>query len=320
MIQADLTAVAPGPLESATARTLHLLADIESRGGATVYRFSPQSVRRALDAGWSVAEIHDFLPRRRPCPRPPTSDRVRTVGWIEDDDVGTCTAIVRVTSPLPVQCVVAVAADERVVTGATQNAVVPAATHQRVIVGLAVDRVVAGRRAERIIPVQESEQTVYRPQWKSETRDVVRTYHVPITEYRWEAYWQGRFNPFVQPYLAQRLVPSTRWETRTETVKLPTTSYSVVPEKSVVRTPVTTWKTIERQVTARVPVAGRIVASAAAANSPAAAVSPQATSAASAGQAYGSGSIYGGVARLDDGPPRQANNLGWRPAGATTIR
>lgn len=61
MIQADLTAIAPGPLESGTARTLHLLADIESRGGATVYRFSASSVRRALDAGWSVAEIHEFL-------------------------------------------------------------------------------------------------------------------------------------------------------------------------------------------------------------------------------------------------------------------
>ncbi len=97
--------------------------------------------------------------------------------------------------------------------------------------------------------VQESEQTIYRPQWKTETRDVVRTYHVPITEYRWEAYWQGRFNPFAQPYLAQRLVPSTRWETRTETVKVPSTVYSVVPEKSVVRSPVTTWKTVERQVT-----------------------------------------------------------------------
>ena len=43
---------------------LHLLADVESRGGATVYRFTPSSVRRALDAGWSAAEVHD-VPRRR---------------------------------------------------------------------------------------------------------------------------------------------------------------------------------------------------------------------------------------------------------------
>jgi len=161
--------------------------------------------------------------------------------------------------------------------------------------------------------IQESEQTVYRPQWKTETRDLVRTYHVPVTEYRWEAYWQGRFNPFVQPYLAQRLVPSTRWETRTETVKVPTTSYSVVPEKSVVRTPVTTWKTVERQVTARVPVAGRIVASSTTS-------SPSGATGAQAASAGGASPGMGGVARLDADPPRQGSNLSWRAAGAPTIR
>jgi hypothetical protein len=85
LVQADLTAVAPGPLESATARTLHLLADIESRGGATVYRFSVGSLRRALDAGWSVAEVHDFLDSvsSTPIPQPLTylvNDAARTFG------------------------------------------------------------------------------------------------------------------------------------------------------------------------------------------------------------------------------------------------
>ncbi len=85
MVQADLTAVAPGPLESATARTLHLLADIESRGGATVYRFSAGSLRRALDAGWSVAEVHEFLDgvSSTPIPQPLTylvNDAARTFG------------------------------------------------------------------------------------------------------------------------------------------------------------------------------------------------------------------------------------------------
>ena len=85
MVQADLTAVAPGPLESATARTLHLLADIESRGGATVYRFSAGSLRRALDAGWTVGEVHDFLAAvsSTPIPQPLTylvNDAARTFG------------------------------------------------------------------------------------------------------------------------------------------------------------------------------------------------------------------------------------------------
>ena len=48
LLQADLTAVAPGPLETEVARRLHLLADVESRGGATVYRFTSGSLRRGL--------------------------------------------------------------------------------------------------------------------------------------------------------------------------------------------------------------------------------------------------------------------------------
>ncbi len=61
LLQADLTAIAPGPLEHELAHKLALLADVESRGGATVYRFAASSVRRAFDAGWSAAEVHDFV-------------------------------------------------------------------------------------------------------------------------------------------------------------------------------------------------------------------------------------------------------------------
>ncbi|MEO7352030.1 MAG: helicase-associated domain-containing protein [Marmoricola sp.] len=61
LLQADLTAIAPGPLEQDLAHKLALLADVESRGGATVYRFAASSVRRAFDAGWSAAEVHDFV-------------------------------------------------------------------------------------------------------------------------------------------------------------------------------------------------------------------------------------------------------------------
>jgi hypothetical protein len=61
LLQADLTAVAPGPLEHELAHNLALMADIESRGGATVYRFGADSVRRAFDSGWSAAEVHAFL-------------------------------------------------------------------------------------------------------------------------------------------------------------------------------------------------------------------------------------------------------------------
>lgn len=64
LLQADLTAVAPGPLEPELATVMNLAADVESRGGATVYRFSAASVRRALDAGWSARDLLDLLGAR----------------------------------------------------------------------------------------------------------------------------------------------------------------------------------------------------------------------------------------------------------------
>ncbi|MFF8951834.1 helicase-associated domain-containing protein [Streptomyces sp. NPDC014940] len=72
LLQADLTAVAPGPLRRPLAETLGVLADVESKGGATVYRFTPASVRRALDAGRAAADLHAFLTAhsRTPVPQP----------------------------------------------------------------------------------------------------------------------------------------------------------------------------------------------------------------------------------------------------------
>ncbi|MFV0459286.1 MAG: helicase-associated domain-containing protein [Actinomycetales bacterium] len=56
-VQADLTAVAPGPLVPSAARLLDLCAEIESRGSATVYRFTPDALGRALDHGLDAAEL-----------------------------------------------------------------------------------------------------------------------------------------------------------------------------------------------------------------------------------------------------------------------
>ena len=87
LVQADLTAVAPGPLEASLARQLSLVAEVESRGGATVYRFTRTSVRRALDVGWTAVELHAFLAAvsRTPVPQPLTylvDDTVRTFGTL----------------------------------------------------------------------------------------------------------------------------------------------------------------------------------------------------------------------------------------------
>ena len=61
LLQADLTAVAPGPLETHLSRRLESLARVESRGGATVYRFDPTTVRHGLDDGQTADEALAFL-------------------------------------------------------------------------------------------------------------------------------------------------------------------------------------------------------------------------------------------------------------------
>ncbi|HEY7045013.1 MAG TPA: helicase-associated domain-containing protein [Nocardioidaceae bacterium] len=70
LIQADLTAVAPGPLLPEAAHDLGTLADVESRGGATVYRLSAESLTRAQGLGWSAAEILATLEKRSRTPLP----------------------------------------------------------------------------------------------------------------------------------------------------------------------------------------------------------------------------------------------------------
>ncbi|MGH3358759.1 MAG: helicase-associated domain-containing protein, partial [Nocardioidaceae bacterium] len=61
MIQADLTAVAPGPLERSVAASMAAVAEVESRGGATVFRFTAASIRGALDQGWPADRIHRLV-------------------------------------------------------------------------------------------------------------------------------------------------------------------------------------------------------------------------------------------------------------------
>jgi len=72
LLQADLTAVAPGRLRPDLERELSLMAEIESRGGAGVFRFTTTSIRRALDAGRTGDELLTWLTTasRTPVPQP----------------------------------------------------------------------------------------------------------------------------------------------------------------------------------------------------------------------------------------------------------
>jgi hypothetical protein len=116
LLQADLTAVAPGPLEGGLAQFMRLVADVESRGGATVYRFTPDSVRRCLDAGWSVDQVLSALTDASHTPVPQPLDylvrdvarrhgqtRVGSVGsYVRCDDEATLGAMMadRTLNPL----------------------------------------------------------------------------------------------------------------------------------------------------------------------------------------------------------------------------
>jgi hypothetical protein len=109
LLQADLTAIAPGPLENDLAREMSLLADVESTGGATVYRFSDSSLRRALDAGRSATDVLALLAARSrtPVPQPLeylVLDVARRHGALR---VGVASAYVRCDEPATVSEVLA---------------------------------------------------------------------------------------------------------------------------------------------------------------------------------------------------------------------
>jgi hypothetical protein len=66
VLQADFTAIAAGELPRQLKAELDLMADVESEGAATVYRFSESSLRRAFDRGRSAAEVLAFLREHAP--------------------------------------------------------------------------------------------------------------------------------------------------------------------------------------------------------------------------------------------------------------
>ncbi len=101
VLQADLTAIAAGELEAGVRSEMELLADVESSGAATVYRFGEASLRRGLDAGRTSGEILDFLRDHAPRGVP------QALGYLVEDlgrrygkvRVGSASSYVRVEDP-----------------------------------------------------------------------------------------------------------------------------------------------------------------------------------------------------------------------------
>jgi hypothetical protein len=115
IVQADLTALAPGRLPAVARRSMAVLADVESTGVATTYRFTERSIRRALDQGQSAHDIVEFLSgiSRTPLPQPLTymiEDAARRHGVLR---VGVASIYLRCDDP---QLVSTIQADRRLAT------------------------------------------------------------------------------------------------------------------------------------------------------------------------------------------------------------
>ncbi len=70
LVQPDLTVVVPGPPTPELGAALAAAADLESSGGASVYRITESSVRRALDTGRSGADLAALFAERSRTPVP----------------------------------------------------------------------------------------------------------------------------------------------------------------------------------------------------------------------------------------------------------
>ena len=70
LVQSDLTAILPGRPAPELAALLERTSVVESRGGALTVRFTPESVRGALDVGYRAEEITQERGRYSPAPLP----------------------------------------------------------------------------------------------------------------------------------------------------------------------------------------------------------------------------------------------------------
>lgn len=70
IVQADLTIIAPTPLPHELAKELRGFASVESTGGATVYRLSPDSLVAGLSAGMTADSMLDLLRSHSDVPLP----------------------------------------------------------------------------------------------------------------------------------------------------------------------------------------------------------------------------------------------------------
>lgn len=181
---------------------------------------------------------------------------------------------------------------------------------------------------------QPTTRTVYREQYRTDYTDTVHVTSQPVTEWRLESYWRGRYNPFVEPQMAQRWVKRKRYETQTQTIRQPVLRRELVAENRTEQVPVVTQRMVDEEVVRRVvvaaPPASISVPPASIAAPPASMSAPPTGIAArpaaprsvdpfsSPADAVANRVQIGGISRLDGTPSRTLNTSGWH-AGRTTV-
>lgn len=101
LVQSDLTAIVPGRPVPELSRLLESASQVESRGGALTVRFTPESVRGAMDAGMDGQALLAALSRYSPSPLPATlealvADVARRFGAVRVREVA---SVLRVPDP-----------------------------------------------------------------------------------------------------------------------------------------------------------------------------------------------------------------------------
>ncbi|MDO4244000.1 MAG: helicase-associated domain-containing protein [Actinomyces sp.] len=101
LIQSDLTAIVPGRPSAGLAALLERSTVVESRGGALTVRFTPDSVRAALDTGIGATELAHALERFSPTALPDAlvvliDDAARRHGSVRVREVST---VLRIPDP-----------------------------------------------------------------------------------------------------------------------------------------------------------------------------------------------------------------------------
>lgn len=100
----------------------------------------------------------------------------------------------------------------------------------------------------------EQQQTILKPEIKTEYQTQVRQYQVPVTETLLVPELVNRWNPFATPHYEYKQVQRTRYELKQETIQIPITRQHWVQSQDTVKVPKLVAREQEEEIIRRVVV------------------------------------------------------------------